>query len=198
MTEESRAGSEHQTPSTEQAEPENPIPSTGPDGIDDILGEINAQLARESDRKKSLEQRAITVITTSSALATIVFTVVAAMTKIGGAENFVKEEHIWIQIGVGLFVLAAAAALVVNAPLPYGAIDADGIPNIVTWIDQNREKTSTHLAVVRRLVENGIEDLKLWQKQNLRKAIILECAFFFEVAAVGFLLVSLMVILTRI
>ena len=90
-----------------------------PDGVEDILSEIRGELNRQTDYKSSLEQRAVTVITTSSALATIVFTVVAVVTKIKGAENFVKSEHTWIQVGVGLFLGAAIVALLVNIPLPY-------------------------------------------------------------------------------
>lgn len=168
------------------------------DGIDDILGEIEGQLKREADRKTSLEQRGITVITTSTALATVVFTVVVAITKISSIENFVKAEHIWILIGVGSFLVAAIGGLVVNFPIPYGEIDPDSISELAGWVKKYRSSTDAHVGAVERLVNNGVEDLKAWQKRNTAKARALFLAFFFEVLAVGFLLVALVIILAKI
>lgn len=168
------------------------------DGLDDLFSAVKDELSRQADRKSSLEQRAITVITTSSALATIVFTVVAAVTKISTVEKFVKAEHVWIQVGVGVFLLAAATALVVNIPLGYGAVDVKSFSDIAQWITTNRDNTNTHAAVVGELVQNAIKDVALWQSRNYWKAIILEVAFFFEVVAVGFLLAALVAILARI
>jgi hypothetical protein len=168
------------------------------DGIDDILGEIEDQLKRQADRKTSLEQRGITVITTSTALATVVFTVVAAITKISSIENFVKAEHFWIQVGVGSFLLAAIGGLVVNFPIPYGEIVPETISDLADWVKSNRDSTDTHLGAVERLVNNGVGDLELWQKRNSFKAQVLFFAFFWEVLAVGFLLVALVIILAKI
>lgn len=143
------------------------------DGIDDVLNEIKDQLTRQADRKTSLEQRAITVITTSSALATIVFTVVAAITKIPSVENFAKDEHIWIQIGVGLFLLAALVALGVNFPIPYGEIKPESIPPLANWVTDNRGSADTHVGIAEKIVNNGVKDLDVWQKRNNAKARML-------------------------
>jgi hypothetical protein len=168
------------------------------DGIDDLLDATKSELARQADRKTSLEQRGITVITTSTALATVVFTVVAAITKISSIENFVKAEHIWIQIGVGSFLLAAIVALGVNFPIPYGEIEPDSISELARWVESNRGSTDTHVGAVERLVSDGVADLKVWQSRNKIKARVLFFAFFFEVLAVGFLLVALVIILAKI
>jgi hypothetical protein len=164
--------------------------------MDELLAAVNHQLSRQADRKTSLEQRAITVITTSSALATLVFTVVTAIAKIHGVERFVKEEHIWIQFGVGTFLFAALAALAVIFPVPYGDVDPDSIKELKK--KSGSADSETRQRVVSEFVNNGIDDLKTAQTMNTVKSWILEFAFFFEVMAVLFLLIALVEILARV
>lgn len=165
---------------------------TDRDGTEAVLTDLTSQLAREVARKTSLEQRAVTVITTSSVLATIVFTATAAITKTHGAANFTTTEHVLIAIAVGLFLTAGVCALVVNVPRRYYEIDTQSITDVATWVDENRASdANTYLGVTDRLVAKGIDDLKTWQDKNRMKAIVLSAAFLFEVGAVLFLLIAL-------
>lgn len=153
---------------------------------------------RQTQRKNSLEQRGITVITTSSVLATIVFTATATITKIHGVERFSTSEHILIAIAVAIFLCAGITALAVNIPARYGEVDPASIEGVRDFVEKERNaqsQTDTHVEVTGALVDKGIDFLKIWQKKNKTKANILALAFSFEMAAVLVLLVVLLVFL---
>src|SRR6266566_6395743 len=73
----------------------------------------------EWDRKKSLEQRAITVITTSGTLVTLIFALTSVISKGRTFANIVRAERIPLQTSLWLFVAASVLALVTNTPILY-------------------------------------------------------------------------------
>jgi len=75
-------------------------------------------LSEERDRKKSLEQRGLAVVTTSGALVSLLFAIGAVVTS---AESFHVPgvARTLLAVGVGLFAAAAVAGIRTNRPLEY-------------------------------------------------------------------------------
>jgi len=96
----------------------NPAPV--PDDGNIYAAYIKSLLDHEQDRKSALEAKASAVITTSGALVTLLFGLVAVVT---GATNFKLPEtsRDWLIAAVLLFVIAAGLGiLTANIPVPYG------------------------------------------------------------------------------
>jgi hypothetical protein len=77
------------------------------------------------ERKGSLEQRGITVVTTSATLVTLIFTIVSfVLAHVGSSginpHSFIKGS---IDLAVILLVAAAVFGLAINLPVPYGTPD---------------------------------------------------------------------------
>ncbi len=79
---------------------------------------VKSLLESEEARKSNLEQRATGVLTTSSALATLLFTLVGFVTS---AQNFVlpSQAQTFLIAAIALFTLAVALGLCANVPLLY-------------------------------------------------------------------------------
>lgn len=77
------------------------------------------------ERKKSLEQRGITVVTTASTLVTLIFTIVSFVLAHVGSSKINPHALISgsIDLATVLFVAAAVLGLAINIPVPYGAPD---------------------------------------------------------------------------
>jgi hypothetical protein len=84
----------------------------------EYLALLDALLKDQNDRKASIEQRGLAVITTCGSLATLLFGLVALVT---GAENFSLPRQANGPLGMALvgFTAAALVALATNAPLFY-------------------------------------------------------------------------------
>ncbi len=85
----------------------------------DVYAEyIKSLVDAEDARKSSLEQRGAGVITTSSALATLLFALVGVVT---ASKNFVlpTSAHGYLIAAVGLFASAVALGVLANIPLLY-------------------------------------------------------------------------------
>lgn len=81
---------------------------------------IQSLLDHEQDRKTVLEAKASAIITTSGALVTLLFGLVAVVT---GAKNFKLPEapRDWLIAAVLLFVVATGLGVATaNVPVPYG------------------------------------------------------------------------------
>jgi hypothetical protein len=81
---------------------------------------IQSLLDHEQDRKTALEAKAAAVITTSGALVTLLFGLVAVVT---GTKNFKlpQASHGWLIAAVLLFVVATGLGIATaNVPVPYG------------------------------------------------------------------------------
>jgi hypothetical protein len=76
---------------------------------------------REWDRKTSLEQRGITVITTSGVLVTLAFGFTTAVTKGHRFANFTHLERDLLGVALAFFIAAAICGLLANMPGRIGA-----------------------------------------------------------------------------
>src|SRR5690348_5642945 len=79
---------------------------------------IADQLLEERTRKASLEARGITVITTSSALSTLLFGLTAGLTTLSRF-RLPPAAKLPLVLTLATFVFAAAFSLAVNMPLRY-------------------------------------------------------------------------------
>lgn len=141
-------------------------------------GEFFKELvAGQEARKTSVEQRGITVITTSGALVTLLFGLVAVITK---AEGFTlpKASHGPLGIGLMLFVVAAVLGLLTNVPLPYTNVTPESVETALDRWNEPPEKAQVRVAATRLKV------FKRAQKVNEWKARVLIAAMLAEVAAV--------------
>jgi hypothetical protein len=85
----------------------------------EIYGDyVKALIESEDARKASLEQRGVGVVTTSSALATLLFALVGVVT---AAKNFAlpASAHGYLVVAIALFAAAVALGLLANVPLLY-------------------------------------------------------------------------------
>jgi hypothetical protein len=135
-------------------------------------------LTAQEARKSSIEQRGLSVITTSGALVTLLFGLVSLITK---SQTFAlpKAAHGPIGIAIGFFVCAAILGLLTNIPLFYMTVDPKGLQAIIDRRWQER-KASAELRVAatqQKLIERA-------QSVNSIKAWILVAAMSLEVCAV--------------
>src|SRR5260370_17633649 len=118
--------------------------STGPD----MYGEyIKAIVDSEDARKTSLEQRGVGIVTTSSALATLLFAVVGVVT---ASKNFSfpTAAHGYLVAAIVLFAVAVAAGILANVPLLYKQAmpTADELAEV--W-DYSASKGQAHVIATR-------------------------------------------------
>lgn len=135
-------------------------------------------LASQEARKSSIEQRGVAVITTSGALVTALFALVALLTKSNGY-TLPKSAHGWLGIALVLFAAAGVLALLTNLPLNYASVSADDVLGRAKshwgWPSTKalRELTSTRADLLRRA-----------SRLNSCKAWLLLAAMLAEVTAV--------------
>ncbi len=106
-----------------------------------FLDLIKSQLDEERNRKSSLEQRGITVITTSSTLVTLLFAFTALATKANPTYVLATGARGWLFVSLMFFVAAAVAGLVSNWTLSYVEVDALEFKNLLQtrWNDPTTE-----------------------------------------------------------
>jgi hypothetical protein len=139
---------------------------------------INAELDTQQQRKTSLEQRGMAVITTSGALVTLLFGLAALVT---GVEKYTLPPATkdWLVGAVFLFVLAAIAALLTNLPLMYEYVDPDELKGAVEsrWDDDKREAQ-------RMVALTRIKVYRATNQNNMTKGWVLAFAMTMEIIAV--------------
>lgn len=140
---------------------------------------VKAELDAQLERKASLEQRGVAVITTAGTLVSLLFGLVAVIT---GVQHYTPPHGatIWLYSGLALFVVAGALALVVNAPLVYQTVKADELKRAIGTLWGDDEETAQRNVALTRTTVFG--DTK---RKNDLKGIVLIAAMVAEVAAVG-------------
>lgn len=116
---------------------------------------IASQVASQEERKRSLEQRGLAVITTSGALVSLLFGLAAILT---GAADYALPDASkpWIIGALAAFVLAGISAILTNVPLRYRGPTADALKGVIEdrWDDApataEREVALTQVKVIRR------------------------------------------------
>jgi hypothetical protein len=97
---------------------QRPDPSESGSASAVYCGFLEAQLAEQDARKASFEQRGLSVVTTSGALATLLFGV-AAFAKTGKLHALPVDMHAWLLAALIAFVAAGLLALLTNLPIAY-------------------------------------------------------------------------------
>jgi hypothetical protein len=143
---------------------------------------IADQLIEERSRKASLEARGVTVITTSSALATLLFALTVGLT---AASKFRLPATAKLPLLLTLvtFAFSAALSLAVNVPLRYREPTPAGLAKLV---NSNYWKAAAEVGEI-RVAETQITSLAAARSANNLKVMLLVGAVFFELLAIPFL-----------
>jgi hypothetical protein len=150
---------------------------------------IKEQLDAEEANKTSLEGRAISVITTSGTLVTLLFALSSLLT---AAKGFTQPVEATVPLRIALvgFVLAAVLALIVNLPLPYRFVVPGDLQTAVEEMWDDDPSTAS-----KRTAATHVRMLRTAQKLNLWKGGLLLTATLSEVVAVGAVATAIWVIL---
>lgn len=161
-----------------------------PDAGSEYAKLIQEQLDEERKVKASLERRGITVVTTSGTLVTLLFGLVAVVTKASDFE--VTTGARWfIYVALGLFVAAAVCALATNFPQKYEEADPDELQRLIT---EDYWQTSQGVGS-RRSSELRVKVLRSARAAHTTKACLLRWALGIEVVAAGALAIAVVQLL---
>jgi hypothetical protein len=141
---------------------------------------ISKQLDEEEKRRTSLEQRGISVISTSGALVTLLFGLAALVTGRQGFE-LPGSARAMLFVALGFFFVAALLAIATNAPLRYVDVRTDDLRRAVEqlWGD-------TRADAERRISATQVRVLAETKRLNNLKGKLLLAAMCGEVIAVLF------------
>jgi hypothetical protein len=147
---------------------------------------IDNELQQARERAASLEQRAIAVITTSGVLVSLVFGF-SALIKGREITRLAVAPKALLSIALISFVVAAFAALFTIKPRNY-PVKSDWEKALRDWVmsARNAQTAITNL---------HLREIGHWQGTNDTKARYLASAIAVECAGIGFLAVSLLVII---
>jgi hypothetical protein len=144
-----------------------------PFGAGEALAFTKDEWARVWSTKASLEQRAISLITTSGVLVTLAFGFTAAVAKGNHFANFTAAERDVLIAALALFVVSAVIALTVNQPKSYAVPDFRDLLGI-----------PLERKVEGKPLERFHAALKEGRAENDRKALRLTIAFWSQIAAI--------------
>lgn len=152
---------------------------------------IKGQLARQDERKTSLERRGVNVITTSGVLVSLLFGLTTVLT---GADNYQLPPGTkpWIYSALICFVLAAIGGIVTNIPMLYSGVRPDGLKAAT----QNNWGDSAETANL-RVASTDVNLIATAQKLNSIKGWVLLGAVVAQMAAVVSLAFAVRVILVH-
>jgi hypothetical protein len=141
---------------------------------------ISSNLERQAERKSSVEQRGLSVISTSGALVTLQFALVAVITG-DDSFSFSRPEKAALGTSLLLFVVASVLGLPSNQTQRYPYISSDQLEKFTkpdAWLASSD-------AAARRVAAAQVSMLRSARKKNGTKAKLLRYAIFVEVAAVA-------------
>lgn len=151
---------------------------------------LTGLLAEERERKKSIEARGLSVVTSSGTLATLLFALAALVT---GSEGFKlpSGSRPLLVASIILFALAGTLGIFTNKPLRYAEPATDWLNKLTqpaVW-----DKTTATLAA-RRAAEARIASIESFRVKNQTKVNLLTAAIALQVIAVVVLAVAMLVI----
>jgi len=145
---------------------------------------IESELEAERERRKSLDSRGASVVTTSSALATAVFALGALVT---GQTSFTPDKvTTWsLLAGLALFGAAAFCGLMANRTIPYEVTDTSTLEEMRSghWADD--EVDARNITIYR-----NIQTIMTLRDGNNEKASWVTRAFVVQLLAAAALLVA--------
>jgi len=178
--------------------------------------ELDSQLEQEQARKSSIEQRGITIITSSGVIVTLLFAVTSLVTKSHTIKNFSSSEGNFLLASLVAFLAAAIVGLGVNIPLRFGTLEATAFWEDFKMVTRPRSSSAEPGSVgsgdsesewVRnqpqefrlkyRVVIKKYEMLRRNQRLNLWKAEGLLLGFALEVAGMAALTVALFLVVNQ-
>jgi hypothetical protein len=143
---------------------------------------ITDQLTEERSRKTSLEARGVTVITTSSTLATLLFALTAGLTTAAGFK-LPGPARLPLVLALCAFATAAALGLMTSVPLRYREPTPAGLAKLV---DANFWIAPAEIGEL-RVASARVTTLAVARAANALKVRLLLGAISFELLAVIFL-----------
>ncbi len=152
---------------------------------------IREQLARQDERKASIERRGVSVITTSGVLVSLLFGLTTVLT---GTDNYQLPSGTkpWIYGSLVCFVLAAVGGIITNIPLFYSGVEVKGLEAAT------KHKMGDSVADANvRVASTDVKLLATAQKLNSVKGWILLGAAVAQLGAVVSLALAVRVILAR-
>ncbi|HEX2049235.1 MAG TPA: hypothetical protein VHJ34_01220 [Actinomycetota bacterium] len=153
---------------------------------------IEEQLTEERSRKQSFEQRGLAVVTSAGTLVTLLFGLVAVLTKV---EGFVLPDDArpFLLATLLLFTLAGSLGLIINKPQKYAEPSASWLETLTSEIVWRAP--DLRLAE-RRTAQARVNSIRSFRDRNKRKGFALTAAIVLEVLAVACLSVAVLKILT--
>lgn len=190
------------------------VPGSPQRPADAERNEMVANAAREElkvewDRKNSLEQRAITVVTTSGVLVTVVFGFTSLIQKGTNFVSLLNHQKAPLIVSLCFFVFSALLALIVNAPAPYSGIRAGFLRLLLSSVpgeraaeapprmkpeDAERYRRLSPVDARSAIVGQSLEALHDARIANRRKALFLFSAMCSEVGGVVALVITVVVL----
>ena len=150
------------------------------DGAVDVYAAYVAeQVALQEARKASIESRALVVITSAGALATLLLGL-AAFASNGDTIELSDRAQGWLRAAVVAFVIAGVLALVANTPLLYRRVILSELSAAVEEADDD-----TRSFAVKAVAFNRLALVANAAKLNGWKAFVLMLALLSEVVAVA-------------
>lgn len=147
---------------------------------------IDHELQKERDRKASLEERAMAVVSTSGILVSLLFAFLAAL---GKPATLGVGAKLSLAAAMTMFVLACVWSLLVNKPQSYTPLGVKSdMERMVTDEYWNAPADDAILA----LAKFRLREVDTWRNNNGAKARNLHRAFASESFAVFLLAVSLL------
>jgi nitrate reductase NapE component len=161
------------------AERDEHAPDTSAGGRAVYADYIREQLAGQEARKTSLEQRGLSVVTTSGALVTLLFGLTTLAVE---RESFTlpAASRALLVVAIVFFVVAAVAAIVTNMPLSYEGVTAGALRGAVRERWGDSEEAATQMTSLTR-----IKVLESARRRNNVKAIALFAGMVSEIVAVA-------------
>jgi hypothetical protein len=139
---------------------------------------LKERVAAEETRKTSLEQRGIAVVTTSGALATLLFGLAAVIT---GVEKYKPPDNFRPPTIAALlfFIVAGVLAIMTNVPLPYQDVKARALNADKMWLVPDEKQA-------RFIFDYRVKVLQGLQYRNRQKAICCVAAMGAQIIAAIF------------
>jgi hypothetical protein len=165
-------------------------PSSDPHAGEVYAALISSNLERQAQRKSSIEQRGLSVISTSGALVTLQFALVAVITGDDSFE-FSALEKAALACSLGLFVAASVFGLLSNQTQRYPYISSRQLER---FTDRDAWQAPSDEAA-RRVARAHVNMLQAARQKNAAKAKLLRYAIYLEVGAVAALAACVALIL---
>ena len=167
-----------------------PPPADAPgSGAAAVAAFIDLELKSEDARKASIETRGVAVITTSGVLVTLLFGLVAVVTK--ASDYSVPALGLGVVVAaLAFFVGAATLALLANSIKTYERVKVQDIRNTV----ESESGTITTSQAQSRIARANLKVLESARANNNMKARRLKWAFLCEVMAVVLLALAVGVV----